>query len=308
MSTWDLSIFYPSLDAWDEDLKNFPPYIEKLAAYQGKLSDYEHFKAFYELEEEATKLLYRLYAYIHLNSDLNLKDQVKSSKNQQMMLMLSQLNQKTSWVSPELISIGEAKVMEMVQQDPFLMTYKFQMEKLFLQQKFVLSGDQEKILANFGPIRSVPSSLYQALAIIDASDETVKLSDGRKIKITQTNFRSLLPEVPTAKDRKKVFEAAFKRYKDNKAAFASAYNLVLQQLAANYKSRGYNSALESALFRNNIPVSVYHNLVNTAYENTAPIKRYIRLRKKHLGLKKYHTYDRFLKLAKDDTKYPFNEA
>jgi oligoendopeptidase F len=308
MSTWDLSIFYPSLEAWEEDLKNFPPYIERLAAFQGKLSDYESFKSFYELEEEATKLLYRLYAYIHLSSDLNLKDTVKSAKNQQMMLLLSQLNQKTSWVSPELIQIGEAKVMEMVQKDPFLMTYKFQMEKLFLQQKYVLSGDQEKILANFGPTRSIPSSLYQALAIIDASDETIKMSDGKKVKITLTNFRSLIPEAPTAKDRKKIFEAAFKRYKDNKAAFASAYNLVLQQLAANYKSRGYNSALEAALFRNNIPVSVYHNLVNTAYENTAPIKRYLRLRKKHLGLKKYHTYDRFLKLAKDDTKYPFSEA
>jgi oligoendopeptidase F len=308
MSTWDLSIFYPSIEAWEEDLKQFSPYIDRLASFQGKLGEFESFKAFYELEEEATKLLYRLYAYIHLNSDLNLKDTVKSAKNQQMMLMLSQLNQKTSWVSPELIQIGEAKIMGMVEKDPLLKTYKFQMEKLFLQQKYVLSGDQEKIMANFGPTRSVPSSIYQALAIVDAKDETIKLSDGRKQKITLSNFRSLIPEVPTAKDRKKIFEAAFKRYKDNKTAFASAYNLVLQQLAANYKSRGYNSALEAALFRNNIPVSVYHNLVNTAYENTAPIKRYIRLRKKHLGLKKYHTYDRFLKLAKDDTKYTYEEA
>ncbi len=308
MSTWDLSHFYPSLEAWEEDLKKLSPYIERLASFQGKLGDFDQFKAFYELEEEATKLLYRLYGYIHLASDLNLKDTLKSSKNQQMMLLLSQLNQKTSWVSPELIALGEEKVMGMIEKDAFLMTYKFQMEKLFLQQKYVLDGDQEKILANFGPTRSIPSSLYQSLAIIDAQDETIKLSDGRKVKITLSNFRSLIPEVPTAKDRKKIFEAAFKRYKDNKAAFASTYNLVLQQLAANFKSRGYTSALEAALFRNNIPVSVYHNLVNTAYENTSQIKRYIRLRKKHLGLKKYHTYDRFLKLAKDDSKYPYQEA
>jgi oligoendopeptidase F len=308
MSTWDLSHFYPSIEAWEEDLKKLSPYIEKLASFQGKLGDFDQFKAFYELEEEATHLLYRLYGYIHLASDLNLKDTQKSAKNQQMMLLLSQLNQKTSWVSPELIELGEEKVMGMIEKDSFLMTYKFQMEKLFLQQKYVLSGDQEKILANFGPTRSIPSSLYQSLAIIDAADETIKLSDGKKVKITLSNFRSLIPEVPTAKDRKKVFEAAFKRYKENKAAFASTYNLVLQQLAANFKSRGYSSALEAALFRNNIPVSVYHNLVNTAYENTKEIKRYIRLRKKHLGLKSYHTYDRFLKLAKDDTKYPYQEA
>ncbi len=52
------------------------------------------FLTFYKTEEEATHLLYRLYGYIHLNSDLNLKDSVKSSKNQQLMLMLSDLGQK----------------------------------------------------------------------------------------------------------------------------------------------------------------------------------------------------------------------
>ena len=308
MSTWDLSIFYPSIEAWDEDLKNLPPYIEKLASFQGKLGDYESFKAFYQLEEETTKLVYRLYGYIHLSSDLNLKDSVKSAKNQQMMLLLSQMGQKTSWVSPELIALGKDKVMEMINQDPFLQTFKFEMEKLFLQQKHVLSSDQEQIIANFGPTRSIPSSLYQGLAIVDATDIEVKLSDGSKKKVTLSNFRSMIADAKTAKDRKKIFEAAFKRYKDNKSAFASTYNLVLQQLAANYKSRGYQSSLEAALFRNNIPVSVYHNLVSAAYKNTKPIKRYLRLRKKHLGLKTYHTYDRFMKLAQDETKYPYEEA
>lgn len=308
MSKWDLSVFYPSLEAWDQDLLNFAPYIEKLASFQGKLGDFESFKSFYEVEEEATKLLYRLYAYIHLNSDLNLKDAVKSAKNQQMMLQLSQLQQKTSWVSPELIALGEEKVMEMINQDDFLKTYKFQMEKLFFQQKYVLSSDQEKILSNFSPTRRIPSSIYQALAIVDATDETVKLSTGVKQTVTLSNFRSLINDVPTAKDRKKVFEAAFKRYKTNKSAFAAAYNLVLQNLAANYKSRGYKSSLEAALNYNNIPVEVYHNLVAAAYENTKPIKRYLRLRKKYLNLKTYHTYDRFVNLAKDDTKYNFEEA
>lgn len=308
MSKWDLSIFYPNLEAWDEDLKKLPEHIEKLASFQGKLGELENFRKFFKAEEEATKLLYRLYAYIHLNSDLNLKDTVKSAKNQQMLLMLSELNQKTSFTQPEIISLGQQKIMKFVESDDFLGTYKFQMEKLFMQQKHVLSSDQERIIANFGPTKSVPASLYQALAIVDAEDEKVTLSDGKEITVTQSNYRSLLAEVRTADDRRLVFEAAFKRYKENKAAFASTYNLVLQQQAANYKSRNYASALDAALFQNNIPTSVFHNLKDVAYENTAPIKRYIAIRKKHLGLDKYHTYDRFMKLAKDDTKYPFEDA
>ena len=115
--------------------------------------------------------MYRLYGFIHLSSDLNLKDTVKSSKNQQLMLLFSDLGQKTSFVSPELINLGEEKVMSYIQSDDFLRTHKFEIEKLFLQQKHVLSEDQETILANFGTSRSVPSSLYQALAIIDRQDE-----------------------------------------------------------------------------------------------------------------------------------------
>lgn len=308
MSQWDLSPFYPSLEAWEEDLKKLPAHIDQLASYKGKLSDLESFRAFYVAEEETTLLMYRLYGYIHLSSDLNLKDTLKSSKNQQLMLMFSELGQKTSYVSPELIQMGEEKVMSYITSDDFLKSHAFEMEKLFLQQKHVLSSDQENLLANFGPTRSVPSSLYQALAIIDRQDEKITLSNGEEITVTQSNYRSLLSETPNAEDRRLIFESAFKRYKENRAAFASAYNLVLQQLSANYKSRNYESALDAALFRNNIPTSVFHNLKDVAYENTEQIKRYIALRKKHLNLDTYHTYDRFMKLARDDTKYSFDTA
>ena len=308
MSTWDLSIFYENLEAWEKDLKLLPNHIETLASFQGKLGEFENFKAFYQAEEETTKLLYKLYAYIHLSSDLNLKNQTNSSKYQQVLLMLSTLNQKTSFVSPELIALGEEKVMSFIEKDEFLKTYKFQMQKLFHQQKHVLSADQEQILANFGSTRSVPSSLYQALAIVDATDEKITLTDGRELTVTQSNYRSLLPTLEDPEDRKRVFEAAFKRYKTNKTAFASTYNLVLQQLQANYKSRKYASSLEAALFHNNIPVEVFHNLKDVAYANTAPIKRYIAIRKKALKLEKYHTYDRFLQLTKDDTKYTFEQS
>jgi oligoendopeptidase F len=308
MSKWDLSIFYPNLEAWETDLKQMPGLIDELSLYQGKLGELESFRSFLKKEESTTKLIYKLYAYIHLSSDLNLKDQEKSSRNQQMMLTLSTLNQKTSFVQPELIALGMEKVMSFIESDDFLKTYKFEMEKLFMQQKHVLTKDQEALLSNFGPIRSIPSSLYQALAIVDRSDVSVQLSDGKEITVSQSNYRSLLGELEKPEDRKAVFEAAFKRYKDNKAAFASTYNLVLQQQTSNYKSRNYASALDAALFRNNIPTSVFHNLKDTAYENTKHIKRYIELRKKHLKLDKYHTYDRFVPLAKDDTKYSFEES
>lgn len=308
MSKWDLSPFYQDMAAWEHDLALVPEKIEVLHQFKGKLHDYDQFLAFYQTQEELTKFIYRLYGYIHLGSDLNLKDREKATKNQQLMLMFAQLSQKTAFVSPELIALGKEKVMDFLNRSDFLQTYRFQMEKLFFSQKHVLTNDQEALLANFSPIRNVPSSLYQGLAIVDAVDQEVTFKDGTKQVVTQANYRALIQGLEHAEDRAKVFNAVFKRYKDNKTTFAATYNLVLQQLASHYKSRGYDSALAAALFNNNIPIDVYQNLMDAAYENNESIQRYLELRKKALNLKTYHTYDRFLTLVKDDTKYSYERS
>lgn len=308
MSTWDLSPFYTSVEAWDKDFSGLQEKINHITSFKGKLSHKKDLKAYYEYEEDLTTLFYRLYAYIHLKSDLNLKDQSLQAKNQQMMMVISKLNQLSAFVSPELIALGESYVMEMLDGDPFLENYRFPLQKLFHSQAHVLDEAQEGILANFSTTRRIPSTLHQSLSIIDRDDEEVTFSDGTTKKVGSSNWTSLINEVPTAEDRKKVFEATFKRYKDNKSAFAATYQLVLMNLKANYQSRGYESSLEAALFGNNIPTSVFHNLKDVAYENTNPIKRYIDIRKKHMKLDAYHTYDRFLYIEKDDKKYTYDEA
>lgn len=308
MSQWDLSVFYPDFDAWQKDVDLFESRIDEFSAFKGKLNTFEGFRDYILLEEEISRLLYKVYPYAHLAADLNLRDNVLGSKYQSVLLKLSRMTQVTSFFSPEVIAAGKDLILSFVEKDERLKPYRFVIEKLFHQQEHVLSDDNERILAFHSPIFSVPTSMYNALAVGDRTDEEVLLSTGEKMKITQSNYRAILPTLKNPADRQLVFEAAFKRYKDNKNAFANLYNLVLQNMAASYKSRGYKSALEGRLFGNNIPVSVFMNLKDVAYENVGPIKRYIKLRQKYLGLDKYRTYDRFLKLAESNTKYPYEQA
>jgi oligoendopeptidase F len=308
MSTWNLSPFYENEALWDEDFLKFKNAVETLSTFKGTLDTQKGLKAFYEFEETLTKQFYRLYGYIHLKSDLNLKDQQLQAKTQQLMAVISKVNQLSSFVSPELIRLGKEHVMQLLEGDEFLSTYRFPLEKLFHQQSYVLDEKSEGLLANFSPTRRIPSSLHQALAIIDRTDEEVIFSDGTKKKVGSSNWTSLIGELDNPEDRKKVFEATFRRYEQNKSAFAATYQLVLMNLKANVQSRGYASSLEATLHGNNIPTSVFHNLKDVAYENTDPIKRYMAIRKKHLNLEAYHTYDRFLHLVKDTNKYPYEEA
>ncbi len=224
------------------------------------------------------------------------------------MAVISKVNQLSSFVSPELIGLGKDHVMSLLEGDDFLLAYRFPLEKLFHQQAHVLDEKSEGLLANFSSTRRLPSSLHQALAIIDREDEEVTFKDGSVKKVGSSNWTSLIGELNNAEDRKLVFEATFRRYEQNKSAFAATYQLVLMNLKANVQSRGYGSSLEAALHGNNIPTSVFHNLKDVAYENTDPIKRYMNIRKKHLNLEDYHTYDRFLHLVKDTNSYPYEEA
>ena len=305
---WNLDPFYTNEDDWNKDLETLKSLIPVLEAFKGKLNNFDNFKEYFRLEEQANKLFYRLYGYSGKASDLNLKDVKEQTKVQQIMITVNELSQKTAWSNPEILSLGKDKVMNFLNQDEFLKSFIFPLEKLFAQQKHVLTPDQEGILANFAPVASIPSNLYQAVSIVDAVNETVTLSDGSTVEVSGATYRALISDAKTAEDRKKIFEAAFKRYHDNKTTFANIYNLVLQQSKANYTSRNYESAVDAALFGNNIPKEVFHNLKDTVYENTAGIKKYIQLRKKHLNLDEYHTYDRFMQLAKDDTKYDYETS
>ena len=308
MSTWNLTPFYENETLWENNFQQFKSSVETLSTFKGTLHTKEGLKAYYSFEEALTKQFYRLYGYIHLKSDLNLKDQSLQAKTQQLMAVISKVSQLSSFVSPELISLGKEHVMSLLENDDFLLAFRFPLEKLFHQQAHVLDEKSEGLLANFSSTRRLPSSLHQALAIIDRQDEEVTFKDGSVKKVGSSNWTSLIGELDDAEDRKNVFEATFKRYEQNKSAFAATYQLVLMNLKANVQSRGYSSSLEAALHGNNIPTSVFHNLKDVAYENTDPIKRYMNIRKKHLKLDDYHTYDRFLHLVKDTHTYPYEEA
>lgn len=308
MNKWNLDGFYSNVQDYENDLKVFEQEIEEIKTFKGKLHEYETFKAYHVYEEKLVKSLYRLHGYASLSNSLDLKDTEKTARIQKLSLILNKYSNYSSYVSPELISIGQETVLSFCEKDEFLKTYRFSYEKLFRQQQHILSADEEKLISNYGPVTSVSGHLYNSLSLTDRLDEKVILSDGTELVINTSNWRSLLPQAKTPQDRDIIFAAAFKRYKDNKDAFANTYNLVLQSLAASYKSRSYNSALEAKLFGDNIPLEVFLTLKDTVYENTEPVKRYINLRKNKLGLSTYKTYDRFLDLIKSDKKYSYEEG
>ncbi len=305
---WELKNLYPTLQSWNNDYKKLETMIDYMGSFQGKLSEFESFLSYYKTQKELAVLALRVYQYAALLSDLNKKDTDNAARVQKMAYLMSKLNQVTAFESPELLAIGKETINSFIEKDDTLKEYRFSLEKLFRNQEHVLDKKSESLLANYLQLSGQGSEIYSALSVADKVDKEVTLSNGDKVVITSGNYRSYLADLEDPEDRKLVFETIFAQYKDHKNAYAQIYNTILQKDIAIMKNRKYESSLESYLFTNNIPLEVYHNLVDVAKSNTRAIKRYYKMRKEYLGLEKHHTYDRFISLSEATSKFTFTEA
>lgn len=305
---WDLTYLYPSDEAFEKDYQATLGYIEQLATYKGKLKDSEKFREYFLLQKNLEKTGLRAYQYAHLKSDLNKKDNAISAMLQKVQIAFAKLTEAISFEEPEVISIGKDVVFSFLKKYPELESYSFQFEKLFKRQEHILDNESEGILATFSPILDAGRELYSSLSVADIEHGDVMLDNGEIVTITGSNYRAYIKKSKSAEERKEIFESVFSYYDVHKNTYANIYKTVLDSDYAIMKSRKYGSSLESYLFNNQIPTSVYHSLANVARKNTASLKKYNQLRKEYLGLETYHTYDRFLNLASADKEYSFEDA
>ena len=305
---WDLTYHYKTEQEFRAEFEEVNALIQKLPTYQGKLHEAQSFKEYYQIVEAIEVKGSKVYQYASLRSDLNKKNVENAAALNECQMMFYTLAELTSFEEPELLAMGKEKVMSLIDQNEELEQLRFSMEKLFRRADHVLDAKSERLLSIYGPLTSVGSDLYSALAVGDGKAKEITLENGEKVSVTQGNYRSLIENSTNATDRKAIFEAVFEYYAEHKTTFAGIYNAVLQSDVSYMKSKNYASSVEAHLYGNNIPVEVYKNLVDVAGNNTEAVKRYIKLRQKYLGLEEYHTYDRFLTLGKTSKKYTYEEA
>ena len=306
--TWDLSVLFKTEEEFLAALEEFKALIPTAASYAGKLSDEEKLAEFLRLDKKANMLLVRCYYFASMRSDRNKKDVANAQDLMKVQIALQQYSAACAFQSPELIALGKEKLDEFIKKYPEFEENSFMFEQLFLEQDHVLSTREETLLSAYLPLASGVRNLYGQLTTADGKNEEITLSTGEKVTVTQANWTSLVSEAKNPEDRKAIFEALYRYYDAHKATYGEIYNLTLQKQIATMRSRGYPSILESHLHGNAIPVEVFHTLVRVASTHSAPLKKYIELRRKALGLKKHRSYDRFLHLATSSKRYTYEEA
>ena len=306
---WNLNDIYENYDMWESDLEKFEKLTKEVPKYKGQIkNDSEKFVELELLMEKIARLLDRLYLYPYMLKDLDSTDEITSIKMQEIEMVYTKFATETAWIAPEMLEIPEETMNEWIKKYPELEERRFGLSEMYRLRKHVLSEDKEQLLSHFAQFMGSSSDIYGELSISDIKWNTVKLSTGEELAISNGVYSKIISTNRNQEDRKLAFEALYKSYENSKNTFAAIYRAIIQQNVASCNARSYESCLDRALENKNIPKEVYFSLVNSAQENIAPLRRYVELRKKALKLKEYHYYDNSINIVDYNKVFKYDDA
>ncbi|WP_177162421.1 oligoendopeptidase F [uncultured Fusobacterium sp.] len=306
---WNLSDIYANWESWEKDLENLKEIIKEIPTFETSITaDEKKFIELIKLEEKIQKMIDKLYLYPYMLRDLDSKDVVAAEKMQIIEHIYSEYSVISSWIVPKILEIPKETVDKWIERNPELHEHRFGLSELYRLREHVLDKDKEKLLSYFSQYMGAVNDIYDELSISDIKWNEVQLSNGEKVQVTNAMYSKILEENKCQDDRRKAFEALYNSYFINRNTYAAIYRGQIQRDVAGMKAKNYKSTLERALESNNIPVDVYLNLIGSAKENSAPLKKYIELRKKYLGISEYHYYDNQIKIVDYKKEFTYENA
>jgi oligoendopeptidase F len=307
--TWKLEDIFASDEEWEQEFQAVKNMIPGIKEYEGKLG--EGAETLYKALQFQDKLLERigkLYTYSHMRYDQDTTNSFYQGLDSRMKNLYSQAASQLAFIVPEILSLEESKVAGFLNENPKLKLYEQAIAEINLQRPHVLSAEQEALLAEAGEVMDASSNTFGMLNNADLEFPSIKDEQGKEVEITHGRYIRFL-ESEDERVRRDAFKAVYKTYGNFKNTFSSTLSGNVKKDNFNAKIRNYESARHAALSANNIPESVYDNLVNTVNENLPLLQRYLKLRKQVLGLNELHMYDLFTPLVKDaKMEIKFNEA
>ena len=307
---WNLSDIYPSESGWRTQKDTIEKELPKLREFQGTLGASPKTLAdALEYMSHLDKELSRLYVYASMLSDQDTRLSGPQGMQQEMQQLFAKFGAEAAFIEPELLKVGKATVEKATASEPRLKTYAFYLSDIFRRAAHTLSDAEEKLLADAGPLAGSPSNIYTILTNADFPYPSVTLMDGKTVKVDQAGYSDLRTS-PVREVRQTAMSAFFGALGGFSRTMGMTMNSSVQRSLFYSRARKYSSNLEAALNGPNVPVSVYTRLVDGVNRHLPTFHRYLRLRKKMMGITDdLHYYDLYAPLVADvNLRYTPEEA
>lgn len=300
--TWDLSLVYESDAEWETDFARCEEKIAEFAPWKDALTQSaENLWKVLQLRDESGKLLTQLYSYANLRESEDTGDPARQNLANRAASLGTRMSAAMAFIEPQILAMSAEKLQEFIQQKGELELYRYYFETLERRRPHVRSAEVEDLLALAGEPLSSASNAFNLFNNADLKFPYVKDENGVEIELTQGRYLQLLesPERRVRQDAFQLLHGEYSKWKNTLSA-TLAGSVKADVFAA--RARNYSSALEAALQPDDIPVSVYHNLISTVRERLPVLNRYLRLRKKLLGLEELHFWDLYVSMVQSVEK------
>ena len=308
-NTWAITDLYPSDQAWREACESVRGLVRDLAAYRGRLGESAAtLLAFFRLQDEIDLQGDRMISYAFRKSDEDTRNPVYQEMSAQAQNFLVELSQALSFQTPELLAIEDATLESFFAQEPALAHYRLVLKRIRSKKDHTLSPDCEALLASAERMGQAPDDIFSLLNDADMTYPDAVDSKGETHPVTHGNYVSLLQSADRTL-RQSAFQSLYGVYGQFRNTCAAILGAQMKQLQFFADARRYPSALHAALAETEVDPQIYHNLIQTVHDNLDAMHRYVRLRKKLLGVDKLHYYDLYTPIVADeDASIPFEQA
>ncbi len=307
--TWDLTPIFADLAAWERELVAVEELAKEAAAMTGSLGKSgADLLAALRLRDEVVRRLYALYVYASHRKDSDATDPAGQALQERAGSFAARVFAELAFVEPEILTIPEGELNGWVQSEAELGVYAYELAKINRQRAHIRSAEVEGLLAQYSDVTRAPHELFEMLidsdltfpTITDENGATVQLSHGRYGRFIESNDRRV---------RRDAFKGYYSAFKPFRNTLATSLGAAVRTHVVESRVRNYGSALEAALYPNEIPTEVYKNLITTVEANLDTFHRYIEVRKKLMGLDELHVYDLYAQPVPEvDMMVPYDEA
>src|SRR5215467_7678538 len=305
---WDLTHLFADVSKWQEDFAWLQREYPKLEQWKGRVGESAQTLAgLLEFEKALEQKMERVYHYASLQAAEDGTNNEYLARIGQVQNLLTRISEAAAFVVPEVLAIDDERF-EKFLADPALGDWRIKLHKIRRMRAHVLSIPEERLLALSNVALSGYDDTFSQLTDVDMKFGVLVDETGREQPLSQSSFSSFLvkrdPEL-----RKRAFHQFYAEFRDHQYTLAASLAYSVKTDVFHARARHYPSALEAALFPDDVPIAVYDGLIQSVRANLRPLFRYFDFRRRVLGLHELHHYDTYVPLVTEiQTKFTFDEA
>ncbi|MBN1543711.1 oligoendopeptidase F [candidate division KSB1 bacterium] len=307
--TWNLTDLYATKADWETEKTEWAGKIDHIKTYQDKLSESaDQLLACLEFTSNLSREFGQLYSYASMLADQDTRESAPQAMKQELQQLATNFQALASYIEPEIVAMKPETIAAFLKEEPGLEVYRHYLDNLQRQREHTLTAAEEKIVAQAGLMSGAAAQIFNIFSNADLPYPQVTLTTGETVLLNPSGF-GRYRAVTNREDREKVFNAFFGALNTFRRTFGTQLDGNLKKDLFYARVRNYPSTLAAALDANNIPVEVYHSLIQNVNENLDTFYRYLQLKQRMLGVDTLKYSDLYAPVVADiELNYTLDQA